>query len=79
MMAHLCNEINLVAPKHKVFGIFGGSTWNGAGIKDLRKFAAENSLEITAPEIEINGAPNSPTLNDSISELVKNIAKKIQK
>ena len=38
MMEHLCNEIKIAQPKDKIFGLFGSSTWNGAGVKSLSRF-----------------------------------------
>ena len=78
MMAHLCNEINLITPKEKVFGIFGGSTWNGAGVKDLRKFAEENKFEIVEPVVEINGSPFFEDTDVKVAELVKAVTEKIK-
>lgn len=78
MMAHLCNEINLIAPKNKVFGIFGGSTWNGAGVKDLKKFAEENKFEIVEPVVEINGSPFFEDTDTKVAELVKAVTEKIK-
>lgn len=77
MMAHLCNEISLIAPKNKVFGIFGGSTWNGAGVKDLRKFAEENKFEVVEPVIEISGSPFFEDTDVKVMELAKAISEKI--
>ena len=78
MMAHLCNEINLIAPKNKVFGIFGGSTWNGAGVKDLKKFAEENKFEIVEPVVEINGSPFFEDTDAKVAELAKAVTEKIK-
>lgn len=78
MMAHLCNEINLITPKEKVFGIFGGSTWNGAGVKELRKFAEENKFEIVEPVVEINGSPFFEDTDVKVAELVKAVTEKIK-
>ena len=38
MMEHLCNEIDLSQPKGKKVALFGTSSWNGAGVKGLKKF-----------------------------------------
>ncbi len=79
MMAHLCNEINLITPKEKVFGIFGGSTWNGAGVKDLRKFAEENKFDIIEPVVEITGSAFFEDTDIKVAELVKAVTEKIKK
>lgn len=56
-MAALCHELEIASPKNKVFGLFGSSSWNGAGVKCMKKFAETNNLEITGEIVEVSGAP----------------------
>ncbi len=58
MMAHICNEIAISAPKNRVLGIFGSSSWNGAGVKALKGFAEKHNYPITGDVVEVMGAPD---------------------
>lgn len=57
MMAMLTHEISISAPKNRVLGIFGGSSWNGAGAKDLRAWAEKVNMPVTAGSAEFMGRP----------------------
>lgn len=71
MMEHLCNEIKLVAPKGKVLSVFGSSTWNGAGVKSLVKYAPEMGMEITGTPLEIMGSATFDKLDKLADEFVE--------
>lgn len=71
MMEHLCNEIKLVAPKDKVLSVFGSSTWNGAGVKALVKYAPEMGMEITGTPLEIMGSATFDKLDKAADEFVE--------
>ena len=71
MMEHLCNEIKLVAPKGKVLSVFGSSTWNGAGVKALVKYAPEMGMEITGTPFEIMGSATFDKLDKAADEFVE--------
>lgn len=77
MMEHLCNEINLNEPKNKIWSLFGSSTWNGAGVKDLKKFAEENKLEICGPVVEMTGAASPEKIEAQAEELAAAILDKL--
>lgn len=78
MMEHLCNEIKLSAPKEKVFGVFGSSTWNGSGVKALKKFAEENQFEIVTPIIELSGAASEDKIENYLNDFSNNFVSKIK-
>ncbi len=71
MMEHLCNEIKIMSPKNRVFGIFGTSGWNGAGVKSLLKFAEENKLTPITPIVEAIGDPTDEKIEESANSFVK--------
>lgn len=77
MMEHLCNEIRLSAPKEKICGIFGSSTWNGAGVKCLKKFFTETSMTIIEPSVETMGAVTDCKIEDSINKFADNFCSKL--
>ena len=52
MMALLTHEISVSAPQNKILGIFGGSSWNGAGVKALREFAEKAKMPVTGDPVE---------------------------
>lgn len=70
MMEHLCNEIKLSAPKNKVFSLFGSSSWNGAGVKELKKFAESYGFSLTGPVVEISGSPSLVKVEESAVAMV---------
>lgn len=79
MMEHLCNEIKLSAPKNKVFSVFGGSSWNGAGVKELRKFAEGYGLAITGPVVEVSGAPTPAKIEAAAEGMVTAFVNELRK
>ena len=77
MMEHLCNEIKLIAPKNKTLSIFGSSTWNGAGVKALAKYAPEMGMEVTGTPLEIMGSATYDKLAQSAEQFVKEFVKSL--
>lgn len=75
MMEHLCNEIKLSAPKNKILSIFGSSSWNGAGVKELKKFMEGNGFNITTPVVEVSGSPSLEKVEETAAVMVKNFVK----
>lgn len=75
MMEHLCNEISLVSPKNKVLSVFGSSTWNGAGVKSLVKYAPEMGMEIKGAPLEIMGGASYEKLCGAASVFIENFMK----
>ena len=75
MMEHLCNEIKLVAPKNKILSIFGSSSWNGAGVKALMKYAPEMGMEVKGTPLEIMGAASYEKLQESAAAFVEEYVK----
>jgi len=59
MMQHLCHELQTTSPQGKVLGLFGGSSWNGSGVKKLQAFAAAMGWKEATPSVDILGAPTS--------------------
>ena len=70
-MQHLCNEIKITNQKNKVVGLFGTSSWNGAGVKDLKKFAEENKIAPVEPAVETFGDPTPEKVESQIDAFVK--------
>ena len=77
MMQHLCNELEVIAPKHKMYGLFGSGSWNGAGVKNLQTFAAATGWEEAAIPIEVMGAPTLEKLQPC-NKLAQSMAEKIK-
>ncbi|MEF9931878.1 MAG: FprA family A-type flavoprotein, partial [Bacteroidales bacterium] len=71
MMEHLCNEIKLSAPKNKILSIFGSSSWNCAGVKQLTKFVEVNDFKITGPILEVSGSPTIEKMENTALEMVE--------
>lgn len=77
MMSLLTHEISVSAPANKVFGVFGGSTWNGAGSKALVAFAEKAKLQVVAAPIEICGSYAEEKLT-GLDEFITEFAAKIK-
>lgn len=78
MMSHLTNEIAIAAPKNKVLGLFGGSSWNGAGAKALEKFAESAGMPVTGGVLEFKGRPFKSDM-EAIGAFAQKIADEIKK
>ena len=55
MMHHLVHEISVANPKNKVVGVFGSSSWNGAGVKTLKKELEAIKITPTEKSVELFG------------------------
>ena len=51
------HEISVSAPQNKILGLFGGSSWNGAGVKALKEFAEKAKMPVTGDPAEFLGRP----------------------
>ena len=56
-MTLLTHEINEFKPKNKCYGIFGGMSWSGGGVKTLAKIAEEGAWNLVSDNVEVKGAP----------------------
>ncbi len=79
MMEHLCNEIKLIAPKNKILSIFGSSSWNGAGVKSLVKYAPEMGMEVKGAPLEIMGAASLEKLQEAAQNFVNSFVEEYNK
>ena len=79
MMEHLCNEIKLIAPKNKILSIFGSSSWNGAGVKSLLKYAPEMGMEVKCTPLEIMGAASLDKLEEAAQNFVNSFVEEYNK
>ncbi len=78
MMEHLCNEIDLSQPKEKKVALFGTSTWNGAGVKDLKKFAEEYAgFEVMPTVVETFGSVSPQKVEKEIATMVEELVAKL--
>ncbi len=57
MMALLTHEICVSAPENKTLGFFGGSTWDGAGVKALNAWAEKAKMPVAVDAAEFFGRP----------------------
>ena len=74
----LTHEIVEFKPKDKVFGLFGGKTWGGGGLKTLMKIAEENQWDLAAESVEVQGAPIREDDIERLYDLGFKIGKEIQ-
>ncbi len=57
MMSLLTHEISVSAPEGKTMGFFGGSTWDGAGVKALKAWAECAKMPVAVDPVEFFGRP----------------------
>lgn len=78
MMEHLCNEIDLSQPKGKKVALFGTSSWNGAGVKGLKKFAEEYAgFELVSTVAETYGSVSPEKVDSDINAMVEELVSKL--
>ncbi len=63
MMSLLTHEISVSEPKNKVVGLFGSSSWNGAGVKALKEFVEKNKLNMIGDTVELYGTPDDDKMS----------------
>jgi flavorubredoxin len=56
-MEHLCREIRHSDIQNKALGVFGTFSWNGGGVKNLLKFAADIKWKQVSDAVEFKGIP----------------------
>lgn len=56
-MTLLTHKINEFKPNNKVYGVFGGRSWGGGGLRTLTNIAEEGQWNIAAGSVEVQGAP----------------------
>jgi flavorubredoxin len=76
MMSLLTQEIAISDPKNKVLGIFGASSWNGAGAKALREFAERVKMPVIGEVVQVSGSANEEKM-DGFKEFVKSYIKEL--
>ena len=69
---------NLSGVPSVIFGLFGSSTWNGAGVKNLIKFMEENNLQALPAAAELSGSFAPEKIGESAVKLVEEVDKAIK-
>ena len=77
-MTLLTHEINEFKPKDKCYGLFGGMSWSGGGVKTLAKYAEEGKWNLVADSVEVKGAPIREEDWNKLYELGKTVAEAIK-
>ena len=62
--------------KNRVFGYFGGFTWAGAAVKELKEFAEKMSFDVVGEPVEMKQALNTDVVEQAML-LAKAIADKL--
>ncbi len=78
-MSLLVHEINEFKPKNKVYGLFGGMSWSGGGLRTLSKSAEEGQWNLVTESVEVKGAPIRNEDIDRLYGLGKAVADAIMK
>ena len=74
----LTHELNEFKPKNKCYGLFGGMSWSGGGVKTLTKYAEEGQWNLVADSVEVKGAPIREEDWDKLYNLGKAVAEAIK-
>ena len=74
----LTHEINEFKPKNKFYGLFGGMSWSGGGVKTLAKYAEEGQWNLVADSVEVKGAAIREEDWDKLYNLGKTVAENIK-
>ena len=77
-MTLLVHEINEFKPKDKCYGLFGGMSWSGGGVKTLTKYAEEGKWNLVAESVEVKGAPIREEDWDKLYALGKTVAEAVK-
>ena len=77
-MTLLTHELNEFKPKNKCYGIFGGMSWSGGGVKTLAKYAEEGQWNLVADNVEVKGAPIREEDWDKLYNLGKAVAMSVK-
>lgn len=72
----LVNKIQHMGVKNHLLGIFGSFSWNGGGVKNLKKFADEMKWDLVYDPIEEKGSLKGDKMF-LINEMAKNMADKL--
>lgn len=78
MMALLTHEIAVSEPKNKVLGIFGASSWNGAGAKALLEAAEKAKMTVTGNVVGLFGTASQDKM-EGFKEFSETFVKEINK
>lgn len=70
LMENLTRELEHMAVKGKLLGLFGSYSWNGGGVRNLNTFAENIGWEVVAPAEDLFGTPTADKLKvcDSIAQ-----------
>lgn len=72
----LLSAIESRTVKNKLFGYFGGFTWAGAAVKNLKEFAEKMGFDVVLPSVEIKQGLNEETAEQAW-QLGKAMAEKL--
>ena len=76
MIHHLVHEISVANPKNKVVGVFGSSSWNGAGVKTLKKELEAIKITPTEKSVELFGVTTDDKLQ-GVKEFAADFASRL--
>ena len=81
LMEQFTRELEHMAVKDHLLGIFGSFSWNGGGARGLSKFAESIEWELVAEPVDVFGKPNQEKLDrcDTIAVGMANRLKALRK
>lgn len=77
LMENLTRELEHMGVKGRELGLFGSYSWNGGGVKNLKKFHESIGWNLVSEPVDIYGIPNKEKYQQC-DELAKAMAEKIK-
>lgn len=56
-MISLLHKLTEFKPNHKIYGIFGGMSWSGGGVRTLKAMAEKSQWNCPVESVEVKGGP----------------------
>jgi flavorubredoxin len=75
-MAHLLSDLEHIALKNRVLGIFGSSSWGGGGVRAIETFAENIKWEIVASPVEARCSAKPDDI-DQCYQIARAMAEKV--
>ena len=59
LMEQLTRELEHMGVKRRELGLFGSYSWNGGGVKSLKKFQESIGWNLVSEPVDVYGIPNN--------------------
>lgn len=77
MMEQVVTEMDHYSVQNKFISLFGSHSWNGGGVKNLKVFVENSSLELVGEPVDILGRPSKVKL-EACRQIAVSMAEKLK-